>query len=78
MSVVNTLLKLGVFSRLLNLSRQAENTLVKQNGIRETLNKRLESVTRATLNGETEWFLQLVRKDPECAIKVIEECDLDE
>ena len=78
MSVVNTLLKLGVFSRLLNLSRQAENTLVQQNGIRETLNKRLESVTRATLNGETEWFLQLVRKDPECAIKVIEECDLDE
>ena len=78
MTITNWILKLGVFARLLHLDRTTGELVENQNGVRQTLNERLDKVTRATLNGETEWFLQLVRKDPECAIKVIEECDLND
>lgn len=45
---------------------------------RKALDERLSSVTRATLDGEDKWFLELVKKDPECALNVIKECNIDE
>jgi len=41
---------------------------------RKLLDDKLSHLTRATLNGEDEWFLELVKKDPECALNVIKEC----
>lgn len=30
---------------------------------------------RATVNGDEGWFLDYVKKDPSCALKVLRECD---
>ena len=41
------------------------------------LDQGLERVMKATLNGESEWFIKEVSKrvdDPECVIRVIKEC----
>ena len=37
--------------------------------------KRVDNLFRATMDGEQEWFLDLVRRDPDCVMKVIKECD---
>jgi hypothetical protein len=41
---------------------------------RKTLDKRIDNLEKLTLNGEDEWFIRVVRKDPSCALKVINEC----
>lgn len=41
---------------------------------RKVYDSRIENLTRATLDGDETWFLQVVKKDPSCAMKVIEEC----
>ena len=76
MSILDRLLNLRVFSRIMHLDKRAEEVLEEQKEVREDLNTRLERVTRATLNGETDWFLRLVKKDPECAINIVKECEL--
>lgn len=41
---------------------------------RDAQEERLKELTRATLDGENEWFLNVVRKDPECALKIVHDC----
>ena len=38
---------------------------------------RLQKIYLATINGEQNWFLELVKKDPECVAKILKECDND-
>lgn len=78
MSVIDFMYRFGVFRRLLRLDRVAEKAMQEQSRVRQNLEERLERVTRATLNGETEWFLRLVKKDPDCAMDVIKECKLND
>lgn len=40
------------------------------------LDERIEELERlATINGEEGWFLEYVKRDPSCALKVLRECD---
>lgn len=40
------------------------------------LDNRIEELERiATINGEEGWFLDYVKKDPSCALKILRECD---
>lgn len=64
------------FSRLLHKDAEAEKFLEEKELLRTSLDDRLERIARATLNGEAEWFLTLARKDPQCAIRVIKECNI--
>lgn len=42
---------------------------------REQQEKRLEEITKAALDGETDWFVRRVlREDPVCTLRVIDEC----
>lgn len=42
------------------------------------LDKRIDGLEqKATFNGDEGWFLDKVRKDPTCALKVLRECDND-
>lgn len=41
---------------------------------REGYDKRIDELTRATMDGEDKWFLDLVKKDPSCAMRIVEEC----
>jgi hypothetical protein len=50
--------------------------LKKTNG--EMMDRRLAQIFHATMNGEQGWFLDLVRKNPECAIEIIHECDTND
>ncbi len=43
--------------------------------IRDELDQRLQALMKATLDHEGEWFLEVVKRNPECALKVIEGCD---
>ncbi len=43
---------------------------------RQEYDNRIENLTRATLDGDEEWFLKVVKKDPSCALKVIEGCHI--
>jgi hypothetical protein len=67
--------KLTGFFHFLRSDQDVEQKLAEQDAKREQITKRVEAVTRATLNGETDWFLEIVRSDPTCALKVIKECD---
>lgn len=40
--------------------------------------RRLNELFRATMDGEQEWFLDLVKRDPSCALDIIRECKLND
>jgi len=41
---------------------------------KKKLDERAEQLERATLDGEERWFISTVRKNPACALRVLEEC----
>lgn len=41
---------------------------------RSELDKRVNPLFQATLDHEGEWFLQIVKKNPECGLEVIAKC----
>ena len=68
---------MGVLMRLLqplfeNIRDRSE--LEKLHRQRKILDKRISTLERMTLDGEDEWFIKVVRKNPSCALKVINEC----
>ena len=75
MSVLTWLEKFTFFARILRKDAEAEKFLKEKALLRESLDVRLENIARATLDGETEWFLQIAKKDPSCVLRVIKECD---
>lgn len=68
---------MGIIMRFLkplmdNLADREE--LKKLHRERKNLDRRIDSLERLTLDGENDWFLKVVKRDPECAIKIIKEC----
>jgi hypothetical protein len=42
----------------------------------QELDTRIQELERcATANGDTDWFLGKLKRDPSCALKVLRECD---
>lgn len=76
MKVINWLTGLKLLAWLTVTERKIEQELVHTNVTRRKLDRRIDEITKATLNGEEEWFLKLVRKDPDCALDVISSCGL--
>ena len=37
--------------------------------------KRLDKLARATVDGDEQWFIRMVKKSPSCAITKLTECD---
>ena len=72
---MNIIKKVGLFFHFLLSDREVEQKLALYKHERTKLNDRLDLVTRATLNGESDWFLDVVRKDPSCALNVFKECN---
>ena len=74
--------------KIISKLREAFHFLVRDQGVetklaeytyeREKLNTRLESVTRATLNGESDWFKKIILRDPSCALRIIKDCDTND
>ena len=42
---------------------------------RDDQERRLEEITKATLDGESGWFRELARRDPSCILRVLDSCD---
>lgn len=76
MKFMNWVLGLKFLAGLTAVERKIETDLVQANTVRRDLDRRVDDITKATLNGEEEWFLQLVKKDPDCALDVITSCGL--
>jgi hypothetical protein len=74
MKVIDWLFGLKPLAWLTVTERKIETELNEANELRKDLDRRVENVTKATLNGEEEWFLRLVKKDPECALDIITSC----
>lgn len=65
-----------VFSPTYN--NEIKKILSEMDERREDLDLRLKKLQKATLDGEEEWFLDMVKKkDPSCVLKIIEECEND-
>lgn len=41
---------------------------------RESLDERAGEIFKATLDHEGEWFLTIIRRNPECALRVAADC----
>jgi hypothetical protein len=69
---------LGFLNRLVAIDLQVAQRLDIRRSVRMDLDRRLDDITKATIDSEDEWFLELVKRNPKCAIEVIKECDLDD
>lgn len=74
MSIFNGLIRSKIFSHLTSSILRAEQVAKDQKKSRAEFDRRLDSLVKATLDGEDEWFLKLVREDPFCALNVINKC----
>jgi hypothetical protein len=75
MSLGKRLSKLLFFRSIFRVDRKVERIHNSNTEVRKTLDRRLDRITRATLNGETEWFLTLMEKrEPDCILDIIKEC----
>jgi hypothetical protein len=55
-----------------------ENYIEESKLRKKELDKRFNNVLKASLNGSKPWFIELARKDPDCAIDILKECDIDD
>lgn len=62
---------------IIHLDSEVKEFLSEQEKNGRELDRRLDNISKATLDGEEEWFLDLIKKDPKCAIEVIKECGFD-
>jgi hypothetical protein len=67
---------MGILMRLKSLfdNIRDRSELEKLHRQRKMIDKRISTLERMTLNGEDEWFIKVVKRDPSCAFKVINEC----
>ena len=66
-----------IFKRIFRLLTKVNVPFDKVQEERKVLDTRLHDITKATINGEEKWFLQLVKKDPDCAVNILRECNHD-
>jgi hypothetical protein len=45
---------------------------------RVLFDRRIDNLEKFTLDGETDWFLKVVKRDPSCAFKILKDCDSHE
>jgi len=45
---------------------------------RAAQDKRITELFRATVNGESGWFLDFVKQNSDCAAEIIQECKFDD
>jgi hypothetical protein len=57
------------------LCKEEKRQLAELKQEREVQERRLEEITKAALDGETDWFIRrALREDPTCILRVIDEC----
>ena len=42
---------------------------------RVLFDRRIDKLEKFTLDGESEWMMKIVRKNPSCAFKILKDCD---
>jgi hypothetical protein len=70
----------GVISRITKTivstftHQEIVNTIEKLEKERHEYDIRITNLTRATLDGDESWMKKVVKEDPNCALRIIEEC----
>jgi hypothetical protein len=69
--------RLRGFFGYISTSRMLEqiNQMEKEKTV---LDNRYAKLAKATMDGDERWFLSVARKNPDCAMKIIEECRKDD
>ena len=66
----------GRLKEMLFVKHQYKEKIAELKKKRVVLDSKIATLEKkATVNGDEEWFLRYVRKDPSCALKVLRECD---
>lgn len=66
----------GRLKELLFVKHQYKEKISELKNERVVIDSKIKTLERkATVNGDEEWFLTRVRRDPSCALKVLRECD---
>lgn len=68
-------LKLRGLMDIFSYHRKMLDKLKQLEDERKGYDERIENLTTATMDGDEGWFLEFVKRNPSCAMKVIEECD---
>ena len=42
---------------------------------RVLFDRRIDKLEKFTLDGESEWMMKIVKRDPSCALKILKDCD---
>lgn len=69
---------IDTFKTIIHSTSIVQSFVAKQERDGVELDRRLDVISKATLDGEEQWFLDLLKRDPDCAIRVIKECDLND
>ncbi len=54
--------------------RKVKKAMVQLKIHNAEMQRRYTELRKATMNGEDDWFLRLIKNDPDCAMKVALEC----
>lgn len=66
------------FRTIMHTTLDAQALVMREQESGVEFDRRLMDVAKATMDGEGDWFLNWVRKRPDCAIDIIKECDIDD
>ena len=72
---------IGVLSKVTGLfdlwsgHRRLIEDIKKIEADRKVHDIQIDDLTKATMDDDEGWFLEFVKRDPSCALKVIEECN---
>jgi hypothetical protein len=63
--------------RLLNLfsTERDRAEVARQHEQRRPIDERIHNLECATIDGDPKWMLELVRRDPACALRIAKECN---
>ena len=68
----------GIIDKMKNLfgyHHQVSKIINGMENARKKDDARIKELEKATIDGDEDWFLQMAKKDPSCALRVIEECN---
>jgi hypothetical protein len=68
---------MGILMRLLKLFdvKHYDERITSMKQQRKKQDEHIKQLTNATLNGDDEWMVRVVRRNPECALKIMTDCN---
>ena len=71
---------MGLFMRLIKLFdvRHYDDKIAAMRKQRSKQDEHIKRLAMATMNGDDEWMVRVVKRNPECALKIMTDCNGEE